>query len=66
MSKVLTSLSIVGGIVLNYRLCFRAIYGEFVQTHEGTHNGMTHHTIDAAALGPNGNVFSLVIVRMLQ
>ena len=56
VSKILSPLAIVEGIVLDYNVHFRVIYGEFLQTYEGTHNDISPRTIDAMALGPNGNL----------
>ena len=72
VSKILSSLTIVEGVVLDYELHFRVIFGEFVQTYEGTRNDMTARTVDALALGPNGNLqggircFSLASGRVFQ
>ena len=41
---------------MDYNLHFRVIYGEFLQTYEGTKNDMTPRTVDAIAMGPNGNL----------
>ena len=71
VSKVLLPLTIMEGIVLNYRLHFRAICGGFFQTHEVTHNDITKRAINAFSLGTNGNLqggircFSLETGRML-
>ena len=69
---MLLPLAIVEGISVDYNLHFKVTHGKFVQTYEGTRNGMTPRTADAIALGPNGNVeggiqcFSLTTGRMLQ
>ena len=70
-SDVLPPLTIVEGTVLDYNLHFRVIFGEFLQTHEGTKNDMTPRAVDTIALGPNGNLqggircFSLETGRVL-
>ena len=72
VSKVLPPLTIVEGLTLDYCLLFRVIYGEHVQTYEGTRNDMTARTVDALALGPNINVqggircYSIGTGRVLQ
>ena len=49
-------LAIVEGVSLDYNLHFRVIFGEFVQTYEGTRNDMTSRCVDAIALEPTGNL----------
>jgi len=56
VSQTLSPLSIVEGTVLDFNLHFKVIFGEFVQTCEGTDNTMKARTVDALALGPNGNL----------
>ena len=70
--KFLSPLNIAEGTALDYHLKFRVACGEFLQTHEGTSNGMTLRTIDAVALGPNTNLqgvircFSLATGKVFQ
>ena len=65
-------MSLVEGIVLDFNLHFRVMFGEFVQTYEGTSNTMVPRTVDAIALGPSGNLqggvhcFSLLTGRVLD
>ena len=56
ISQVLPPITIVEGIVLDYNLHFRVIFGEFIQTYEGTKNDMSKRTIDAIALEPASNM----------
>ena len=69
---MLPPLTIIEGTVLDFHLHFRVIYGEFVQTYEGTDNTMNGRTIDAIALGPSSNLqggircYSLVSGRILN
>lgn len=55
VSKILPQLTIVEGTCLDYNIHFGVICGEFVQTYEGIRNDMTPSSVDAIALGPNGN-----------
>ena len=72
VSQILSPLTIVEGTALDYNLHFRVIFGEFVQTYEGTSNDMAPRCVDAIALGPNGNLqggircFSLATGKVLQ
>ena len=72
VSKFLSPLAIVEGTVVDYNLHFKVIFGEFVQTYEGTKNDMGARCVDAIALGPNGNLqggircFSLATGRILH
>ena len=72
VSQVLSPLAIVEGISLDYNLHFKVIFGEFLQTHEGTKNDMSPRTVDVIASGPNGNLqgeircFSLATCKVLQ
>ena len=71
-SKILSPLTILEGIMLDYNLHFRVIFSEFVQTYEGTRDDMIARTVDPLALGPNRNLqggircFSLVTGYVLQ
>ena len=56
VSQILTPLTIVEGNVLDFHLHFRVIYGEFVQTFEGSDNTMAPRTVDAIMMGPTGNL----------
>ena len=56
VSKVLSPLTIVEGITVDYNLYFKVIFGEHVQTYEGMRNDLSPRKIDAIALGPNGNM----------
>ena len=42
--------------VLRLQSSFRAIYGEFLQKHDGTRNDMTSRSADSITLVPNGNL----------
>ena len=70
-SQVLPPLTIVEGTLLDYNFHFRIMFGEFVQTYEGTTNAIETRAIDAIALEPNGKMqcgvhcFSLVSGRGL-
>ena len=55
-SKILLPITAVEGIVLDYNLHFKVIFGEFAQTYEGTDNIMSLRTIDTIALGPAINL----------
>ena len=55
-SEVLPPLTIVEGLVLDYNLHFRVIFGEFCQTYESTSNTMNLRATNAVALGPNENL----------
>ena len=55
-SQILLLLSIAEGMVLDFNSHFRIIFGEFVQTCEGSANTMKKRMIDAITLGPNGNL----------
>ena len=72
VSKVLPLLIIVERLVLDYNLHFKVVFGEYLQTYEGTHNDLTLHTINALVLGPNMNMqgsircYSLAIGQVLQ
>ena len=55
-SKVLSPLTIVEGVAVDYNLHFQVAFGEFFQKYEGTRNDMTRRNIDALGLGPNGNL----------
>ena len=54
--KTMSTLAIVEGTVLDFRLNFRVLHGELLQTCEGTDNTMTQSTTDAVALVPNCNM----------
>ena len=70
VSQIISPLTIVEGLLLDYNLHFRLIYGEFVQTFEGSNNTMEPHTVDSVGLGPAGNLqgglrcFSMVSVKV--
>ena len=66
VSQVIPPLTIVEGTVISCNLHFCVIHGEFVQTYEGANNGMSQRTIDAIALGPNGNMQGGLDVLVLQ
>ena len=53
---MLSPLTIVEGVAVDYNLHFQVMFGEFVQTYEGTRNDVTLRAIDALGLGPNGNL----------
>ena len=53
VSQVLPPLTIVEGTVLDH---FCVMFGECLQTDEGTTNTMETHAIDDIVLGPNGNI----------
>jgi len=56
VSNVLPPVTIIEGTVIDYYKHFHVVFGEFVQTFEGSDNTMNKRTIDAIALGPNGNL----------
>ena len=68
---MLPPLKIFEGTVLDFRLYFRVLHGEFLQKSEGTDNTNTQRTTDVVALGPNGKIkggmrcFSLETSRVL-
>ena len=70
--KILSPLTIVEGTTLDFNLHFRVIFGEFVQTYDGTNNAMSLRSTDAIALSPNSNLqggiicFSLATGKMFQ
>ena len=69
---MLSPLTIVEGVAVDYNLHFQVMFGDFVQTYEGTRNDVTLRTIDALGLVPNGNLqggvhcFSLGTGRVLN
>ena len=72
VSQIISPLTIVEGLSLDYNLHFRLIYGEFVQTFEGSNNTMEPHTVDAVGLRATRNLqgglrcFSLVSGKVLN
>jgi len=72
VSNVLLPVTIIEGTVIDYYKHFHVVFGEFVQTFKGSDNTMNKLTIDAIALGPNGNLqggircFSLSTCRILS
>lgn len=72
MSQVIPLIMIIEGVVIDYRLHFRVLYGEYLQTYKGTDNTMSQRIVDAIAMGPNSNLqggiryFSLDTGRILQ
>ena len=52
---MLPSVSIIEGVVLDYKYYFRIIFREYLQTYKGMRNNITSRTIDALVLGPNEN-----------
>ena len=72
VSKILPPLTIVESLTIDYNLHFKVIFGEYLQTFEGIRNDLTLRTIDALALGPNGNMqggiryYSLATGQVLQ
>ena len=69
---ILPPLIIVEGIVFNYALYFKMIYGEFLQTHKGTKNDMIPRIINLITINLSGNLqgrircFSLQSSRILN
>ena len=55
LSIFLPPLSIAEGMVLDWNLYFRVIFGEFAQNYEGEKSDMTPSTADEIALGSSGN-----------
>jgi len=72
VSQVIPLIMIIEGVVIDYRLHFRVLYGEYLQTYKGTDNTMSQRIVDAIAMGPNSNLqggiryFSLDTGRILQ
>ena len=72
LSKILQPITIIEGIILDYNLHFKVIFGEFIQTFEGTDNTISQRAADAIALGPAMNLqgrircFSLLLEHVLQ
>ena len=72
MLQVIPLIMIIEGVVIDYRLHFRVLYGEYLQTYKGTDNAMSQRIVDAIAMGPNSNLqggiryFSLDTGRILQ
>lgn len=56
VSQILLPLTIVEGIVVDFHKHFYVIFGEYIQTFEGTTNTMKLCTVGALALGPSGNL----------
>ena len=69
---MLPLLNIAEGAVLDYNLCFRVIFGEFMKSYEGTYNKMISRTIESVTLGLLVNVqegircFHLATCRVFQ
>ena len=68
VSNALSPATIIEGTVIDYHKHFHVVFGEFVQTFEGSDNTMNKRTIDAIALGPNGGIrcYSLSTCRILS
>ena len=72
MSQVIPLIMIIEGVVIDYRLHFRVLYGEYLQTYKGTDNTISQRIVNAIAMGPNSNLqggiryFSLDTGRILQ
>ena len=56
VSHTLPPLAIVEGTMLYFRLHFRVLHAEFLQTRKGTYNTMAQSTTYEVALWPNGNM----------
>ncbi|OEU10337.1 hypothetical protein FRACYDRAFT_247347 [Fragilariopsis cylindrus CCMP1102] len=56
VSQYLSPLTILEGIVLDYNLHFQVIFGEYIHTYDETTNTMKSRSVEAIALGPNGNL----------
>ena len=57
MSKILSLLEIIEGIILHYDLYFSTIFGEFTQTFKSIKNNIIARNADALALRPNMNLY---------
>jgi len=56
VSNVLPPVRIIEGTIIDYYKHFHVVFGEIVQTFEGSDNTMNKRTVDAIALGLNGNL----------
>ena len=56
VSPVLSPVTIVEGLVVDYNKHFHVIFGEYIHTYEGTDNTMKLCTVGSLALGPFGNL----------
>ncbi|OEU11892.1 hypothetical protein FRACYDRAFT_245012 [Fragilariopsis cylindrus CCMP1102] len=56
VSQYLSPLTILEGVVLDYNLHFQVIFGEYIHTYDETTNTMKSRSVEAIALGPNGNL----------
>ena len=55
VSQILPPITIVTGLVPDFKKHFHVLYGEYCNTYEGTTNTMKLRTVGALALGPSGN-----------
>ena len=71
VSQFSSPLTILEGIVVDYNLHFRVIFGEYAHTYDTTANTTTSHTVDATSLGFTGDLqsgarfYSLVTGKIL-
>ena len=56
LSQIIPPFTIVEGVVFDHNLQFRVMFGEHVQTFEGSNDTMEPHTVAAFGLGPTGNL----------
>lgn len=72
VSQILSPITIVEGVVLDFNLHFHVIFGEYIHTFEGTNNDMSPWTVSSLALGPSENFqggircFSLISGKILH
>ena len=55
VSQILPPITIVTGLVPDFKKHFHVLYGEYCNTYKGTTNTMKLRTVGALALGPSGN-----------
>lgn len=53
--QIISPVTTEEGKVLEFNLHFRAIFGEFLQTHKVTTNSMKSRTVDDIDVGPSGS-----------
>ena len=72
VSQVLSPITIVEGLKVDYHKHFHVIFGEYLMTYDGTTNTMTKRTTGAIAMGPSDNIqggircFSLATGKILH
>ena len=72
VSQVLSPITIVEGLKVDFYKHFHVIFGEYLMTYDGTTNTMTKRTTGAIAMGPSDNLqggircFSLATGKILH